>query len=158
MGSTAAQPSGPPDRGRIWHAGPVGHRSADRPDEIDEAERAEVEALVGQWAHLPDIAERYGLPLSRVRRFIADRELLTLRVGPNLALAVPASFLGTTGPRPELRGTFTVLADGGMNDLEIIRWLHTADESLPGGGGTPLDALTRGFKTEVRRRAQALAF
>jgi hypothetical protein len=116
-----------------------------------------LEALVGDWSYLPDIAERYGVALSRVRRYLADRELLTHRVGPNRALAVPSDFLGPDGPRPELKGTFTVLGDGGMSDLEIIRWLHTVDTSLP-GGSTPLAALAAGFKTEVRRRAQALAF
>jgi len=134
------------------------------PDEAHEAHEADsadetgaVEALVGDWVYLPDIAERYGIPLSRVRRHIADRDLLTHRVGPNRAVAVPEGFLGPDGPRPDLRGTFTVLADGGMSDLEILRWLHTVDPSLP-GGGTPLGALAAGFKTEVRRRAQALAF
>jgi hypothetical protein len=118
---------------------------------------AALEALVGDWSYLPDIAARYGVPLSRVRRHLADRELLTHRVGPNRALAVPSEFLGPLGPRPELKGTFTVLADGGMSDLEIIRWLHTVDTTLP-GGDTPLTALAAGFKTEIRRRAQALAF
>jgi len=131
---------------------------ADPADDADEAgEVAAVEALVGEWLYLPDIAERYAVPLSRVRRFLADRDLLAVRVGPNRARGVPAGFLGDAGPRPELRGTFTVLADGGMSDLEIIRWLHTVDPSLP-GGGSPLDALRAGFKTEIRRRAQALAF
>jgi len=116
-----------------------------------------LETLVGDWSYLPDIAERYGVALSRVRRFLADRELLTHRVGPNRALAVPTDFLGPDGPRPELKGTFTVLADGGMSDVEIIRRLHSVDTSLP-GGSTPLAALSAGFKTEVRRRAQALAF
>ena len=113
--------------------------------------------VVSEWVYLPDIAERYAIPLSRVRRHIADRELLTHRVGPNQALAVPAAFLGAAGPLPELKVTFTVLADGGMNDVEIIRWLHTPDPTLP-VGDTPLDALRLGHKTEVRRRAQALAF
>ena len=48
-----------------------------------------LETLVGDWSYLPDIAERYGVALSRVRRFLADRELLTHRVGPNRALAAP---------------------------------------------------------------------
>lgn len=140
---------------RVWQAVVVAepHAVSDT-DDADEA--AALEALVGDWSYLPDIAARYGVPLSRVRRHLADRELLTHRVGPNRALAVPTDFLGPDGPRPELKGTFTVLADGGMSDLEIIRWLHTVDTSLP-GGNTPLAALAAGFKTEIRRRAQALA-
>ncbi len=139
----------------VWQAVVVAepHAVSDT-DDADEA--AALEALVGDWSYLPDIAARYGVPLSRVRRHLADRELLTHRVGPNRALAVPTDFLGPDGPRPELKGTFTVLADGGMSDLEIIRWLHTVDTSLP-GGNTPLAALAAGFKTEIRRRAQALA-
>ena len=103
------------------------------------------------------MATRYGIPLSRVRRYLADRDLLALRVGPNRALAVPERFLGESGPRPELRGTFTVLADGGMRDVEILRWLFTPDPTLP-VPGAPIDSLAAGHKTEIRRRAQALAF
>ena len=111
---------------------------------------------MGEWVYLPDVAARCGIPLSRVRRHLADRELLALRVGPNRALAVPERFLGPSAPRPELKGTFTVLADGGMSDLEIVRWLFTPDPTLP-VPGAPIDSLAAGHKTEVRRRAQALA-
>jgi hypothetical protein len=38
-----------------------------------------------------------------------------------------------------------------------VRWLFTADDTL-GRGGTPVDALRDGFKTEVRRRAMETAF
>lgn len=137
----------------------MARRSTTRPDEGPgdaEATEREVEALVGEWVHLPDVARRYGIPLNRVRRHLADRELLALRVGPNRALAVPERFLGQSGPRPELKGTFTVLADGGMSDLDIVRWLFTPDPTLP-VPGAPIDALAAGHKTEVRRRAQALA-
>jgi Rv2175c C-terminal domain of unknown function/DNA-binding protein Rv2175c, wHTH domain len=116
----------------------------------------ELETLVGEWATVPDVAERWAWPLSRVRQAIADRELLTARTGPNQVISVPLKFLGETGPRSELRGTFTVLADGGMNDDEILRWLFTPDETLP-VEGAPIDALVAGHKTEVRRRAQLTA-
>lgn len=112
--------------------------------------------LVGEWTTVPDIAERYRLPLARVRQLIADRELLLMRVGERRVVSIPAKFLGDDGPRPELKGTFTVLADGGMDDGEILRWLFTPDETLP-VEGAPIDALIGGFKTEVRRRAQVEA-
>jgi hypothetical protein len=70
---------------------------------------------------------------------------------------VPAGFVDSEGPLHALKGTFTVLADGGMSDEEILRWLHTRDETLP-VPGTPLDAIRAGFKTEVRRRAMEEAF
>lgn len=117
----------------------------------------ETESLVETWVSVPDIAERFGIRLSTVRQLIADRELLALRVGDRRVLAVPSGFLGEDGPLPELKGTFTVLADGGMSDEEIVRWLHTPDETLP-VPGTPMDAIHAGFKTEVRRRAMETAF
>ena len=70
---------------------------------------------------------------------------------------MPAKFVDEAGPRPELKGTFTVLADGGMDDDEIIEWLYTPDPTLP-VEGAPIDALRAGHKTEIRRRAQELAF
>jgi hypothetical protein len=116
-----------------------------------------LEALVGEWATVPDIAERWRVPLSRVRQHLADRELLSWRTGERGVVSVPAKFLDESGPRHELKGTFTVLADGGMNDEEILRWLFTPDETLP-VEGAPIDALIAGHKTEVRRRAQVTAF
>ncbi len=125
------------------------------PPAADDIDVEQVVELVGEWVPLPDIAARYGVPVTRVRRHLADRELLALRVGPRRALAVPERFLGPAGPWPQLKGTFTVLADGGMSDVEILRWLFTPDPTLP---GTPVEGLLGGQKREVRRRAQALAF
>ena len=48
-----------------------------------------------------------------------------------------------------------VLGDAGYSDEELIIWLFTPDESL---GGRPIDALREGRKTEIRRRAQSLAW
>ncbi|WP_141845161.1 Rv2175c family DNA-binding protein [Humibacillus xanthopallidus] len=116
-----------------------------------------LEALVGEWLTVPDLAERLGVALSAARRLIADRELVATRIGERRVIAVPAKFVDETGPRPELKGTFTVLADGGMSDDEIIAWLFTPDATLP-VEGAPIDALRAGHKTEIRRRAQELAF
>ncbi len=123
----------------------------------DQRSGPSLEALVGAWLTVPEAAERLGVPLSRVRRLLADREVLGARVGARNVLAIPERFFDEAGPRGELKGTFTVLADGGMNDTEIIAWLFTPDDTLP-VAGAPVDALHAGHKTEVRRRAQALAF
>ena len=112
--------------------------------------------LVPSWLSVPEIAERLGVPLSRVRRMIDDRDVLAARVGENKAVAVPEAFLGADGPLHALRGTFTVLADGGLDDLEIREWLFTPDPPLP-APGAPIDNLHAGFKTEIRRRAMELA-
>lgn len=122
------------------------------------AEPAEtpLEDLVGAWLTVPDVAERLGVPLSTVRRMIEDRELLGARIGERRIVNVPARFLDETA-MPHLKGTFTVLRDGGMRDEEILRWLFTPDATLP-VEGAPIDALSSGFKTEVRRRAMEQAF
>ena len=122
------------------------------PDPVDD-----LEALVGSWLTIPDIAERLGLPLSSVRKLVEDRELLAHRVGERRVVSVPAGFVDDEGPLHALKGTFTVLADGGMSDTEILRWLHTVDDTLP-VAGAPIDAIRAGFKTEVRRRAMEVAF
>ena len=136
--------------GTLWTVSDAPHAPA--PDPVDD-----VEALVGTWVTIPDVAERFGIRLVEARRLVEDRELLSHRVGERRVVAVPAGFLGDDGPLPALKGTFTVLADGGMSDVEIIRWLHTHDDTLP-VPGTPLDAIRAGFKTEVRRRAMEEAF
>ena len=115
-----------------------------------------LEALVGSWLTVPDVAERMGIALSAVRRLIEERELLSARIGERRVVAVPEQFLHEDVYR-HLRGTFTVLGDGGLDDDEILRWLFTPDPTLR-VPGTPVDNLAAGFKTEVRRRAMEQAF
>ncbi len=117
----------------------------------------DLEQLVGEWLTVPDLGERLGLRLSDVRQLLADRQLVGFRIGPRNVMSVPSKFVNEAGPLPELPGTFTVLADGRMNDAEILRWLFTPDATLP-VPGAPIDALRAGFKTEVRRRAMEAAF
>lgn len=133
----------------LWHAGRVSDSAPDTTPDL--------ETLVPDWLTVPDLAERLGLRLSDARTLLEDRELLAVRIGERRVLAVPTGFVDDDGPLPALRGTFTVLADGGMSDEEIVRWLHTPDDTLP-VPGTPLDAIRAGFKTEVRRRAMEEAF
>jgi hypothetical protein len=115
----------------------------------------DLDALVSEWLTIPDAAGRLGLDVGTVRRLLHDRYLVAARRGERDLLSVPAALLVEGTPLPELRGTLTVLADAGYDDEAALRWLFTPDESLP---GTPVDALREGRKTEVRRRAQALAF
>ena len=115
-----------------------------------------LEQLVGSWLTVPDVAERLGVSLAAVRRMIEDRQLVAWRVGERHVVSVPERFLDDT-VLPHLPGTFTVLADGGMNDEELLRWLFTPDSTLP-AGGSPVEALGAGFKTEVRRRAMESAW
>ncbi len=54
----------------------------------------------------------------------------------------------------DLRGTATVLIDGGFSDDEALTWFLRDDETL---GVPPVEAIRQGRSTEVRRLAQSLA-
>jgi len=112
------------------------------------------DTLVGQWLSLPEVATRLGLPISRVKQLLRDRKLLAV-TRPGGDRAIPSAFIDGEQIVKGLSGTLTVLFDCGFGDEEALRWLFTADETLP---GTPIDALYAHRGTEVNRRAQALAF
>ena len=112
------------------------------------------DALVGEWLSLSEVAGRLDIPSSRVKQLLRDRKLVAV-TRPNGERAVPAAFLDGAQIVKGLCGTLTVLFDCGFDDEEALRWLFTADDTLP---GTPIEALCRHRGTEVNRRAQALAF
>ena len=68
---------------------------------------------------------------------------------------IPARLLGEDGLSKFVSGAITVLSDGGFDDEEILSFLFTEDETLP---GRPVDALHGQKAREVIRRAQAMAF
>jgi hypothetical protein len=104
---------------------------------------------------LPDVAERLDQPITRVHQALRDGHLLAIRRAG--ILMVPADFLTDDGEIVKgLPGTITVLSDAGFGPNEMIAWLFTADETLP--GGSPIQALRATGGREVKRRAQALAF
>jgi hypothetical protein len=110
------------------------------------------DALVGEWLTLPDIAERFGVQVTRVRQLLRDNQLIAVRRGENNALHVPAQFIDGNHTVKGLTGTLTLLRDAKFTDEEALRWLFTPDDTLP---GTPAQALAENRGTEVRRRAQA---
>jgi hypothetical protein len=112
----------------------------------------QTDALVGAWLTLPEVAESLGSDLKRVKQLLRDHKLLGVqRAG---GISVPAAFVQDGQPLKGLQGTLTVLADAGFERAEALRWLFTADDSLP---GTPVQALTEHRVREINRRAQALA-
>ncbi|HEY6792927.1 MAG TPA: Rv2175c family DNA-binding protein [Trebonia sp.] len=112
------------------------------------------DSLVGDWLSLPEVADQLGIPSGRVKQLLRDRKLLAVS-RPDGRRAVPAAFIDGDQVVKGLQGTLTVLVDCGFDDTEALRWLFTADETLP---GTPIQALCKDRRTEVNRRAQALAF
>ena len=115
---------------------------------------AQIDALVPDWFTLPEVAERLGLEITRIRPLIKEGQLIAVRRGENKVLMVPAAFIGEGKIIKGLSGTLTELKDDGFSDEEALEWLFTADETLP---GTPAQALRENRGTEVKRRAQALA-
>lgn len=102
---------------------------------------------------LTETAARMGIAVSGVKQLVKDHKLLALRT--EQGLAVPAEALDGDQPVKHLGGVLTLLHDAKYSPEEAYRWLTTADDTLP---GTPLQALHENRATEVKRRAQALAF
>lgn len=113
-----------------------------------------IDALVPSWLTLPDIAERLGVEVTRVRQWVKEGQLIAVRRGENRVLQVPADFIGEDRIVKGLSGTLTLLRDDGFTVEEMVEWLFTPDDTLP---GTPAQALRENRGTEVKRRAQALA-
>ena len=126
----------------MWHIGGVA--------QIDVA----TDTLVGEWLSLTEVAERLEISTSRVKQLFRDHKLLAV-TRPDGQRGVPATFLDGAQVVKGLCGTLTVLFNCGFDAEEALRWLFTADETLP---GTPIEALYKHRGTEVNRRAQALAF
>jgi hypothetical protein len=123
--------------GTAWQSGPV----------------TELPVAPAGWLTVPDIAERLEVPVTRIHQMLRDHYLLAVRVDG--VLRVPAELVAGHTVMKHLPGVLTLLHDAGYNDEEALRWLYTADDTLP---GTPAVALDGGRATEVKRRAQALGF
>jgi len=114
-----------------------------------------LDSLIADWLTLPDLAERMNLPITKVRQLVKDRQLVAVRRGERKIVSVPAAFISGDQVLKGLPGTLTLLADNKYTDEEALRWMFTADDTLP---GTPVQALHENRGSEVRRRAQALGF
>jgi len=121
----------------------VGHGTlvdvTDEQQNDDTAPLAHLETLVDAWVTVPEASEIQGLSLSAVRGQIKDREYVAVRRGPNNAVYIPAVFVTPEGPMTHLTGTITVLADGGMNDIELLTWLRAGRNAHRGAGRRPQD-------------------
>lgn len=112
-----------------------------------------------EWLTMPEVAERLGIQITRAHQLLRDGNLIAVR--RDGVLRVPSELIGTDSDGratvvKHLSGVITLLRDAGYtDDDEILRWLYTADETLP---GTPAQALAENRGTEVKRRAQAAGF
>jgi len=111
-------------------------------------------ALVEDWIDWAEAARRLGVTVGKVRTMIRDHELAAA-VPPGVkGQHIPADLIQDGFPVKGLPGLLTVLHDGGYDDRECIAWLFL-DADLP---GRPIDALRENRGSEVKRRAQAMAF
>jgi hypothetical protein len=114
-----------------------------------------LDALVGEWLDWAACGAELGVPASRVGRLVQEHQLAGAVPRPGAGQHVPRAFVHDGVIVKGVPGVITVLHDGGYDDRWIIRWLFTADDTLP---GRPIDALRENRGSEVKRRAQALAF
>ncbi|MFV8380807.1 Rv2175c family DNA-binding protein [Corynebacterium hindlerae] len=103
---------------------------------------------------VPDFAEKMGVVVTRVMHLLRDHQLIAVtRDGVKY---IPARFLSDDGQLVKfVPGVIALLSDGGFTDDEILRYLFTEDDSLP---GRPVDALHGHLAREVMRRAQSMGF
>ncbi|MDR6938872.1 Rv2175c family DNA-binding protein [Arcanobacterium hippocoleae] len=104
-----------------------------------------------QWFSVPEVAEKLRIRLRDVRAMLARKEIVALRRGVNNALLLHESqFIDSAAGFtlvPGLKGTFTVLADGGYSDEEMLAWMLTPNTQL---ATTPINALRAGRIHAVR--------
>ena len=134
--------------------------AADRPAEPAATDGLpDLAELVGDWLDWSQCAALLGVPASRVGILVKEHHLasavLTPGSGPGTGPRIPAAFLRHGEIVKGVSGIITVLHDGGYGDREIIRWLFTEDDTIP---GRPIDAIRENRGSEVKRRAQAMAF
>lgn len=102
---------------------------------------------------LPEVAERLGVVVTKVMDLLNDHKIIAVqRDGIRY---VPEAFLSTKKNNTHrfIPGVIALLADGGFSDEEILTFLFTPDDSLP---GRPIDALHGQLAREVMRRAQSM--
>ncbi|KQB86772.1 Rv2175c family DNA-binding protein [Corynebacterium lowii] len=103
---------------------------------------------------LEEASERLGILVTRVLDMIGEHKIIAL--SHEGAKVIPEAFFGEKGTIQRfVPGVIALLSDGGYSDEEIIRYLFTPDDTLP---GRPIDALHGHLAREVMRRAQAMAF
>jgi excisionase family DNA binding protein len=119
------------------------------------SESAELAMRVQDWLTWSEVAELLGISVSKVRQLIREHQLAAVVPSPGAGQRVPAALIQDGAVVKGVPGVLTVLHDGGYDDQEALTWLFTPDDSLP---GRPIDALRENRGTEVKRRAQAMAF
>ena len=115
----------------------------------------DLEKLVGDWLDWSSASDLLNISVSKVRQLIREHQLAAVVPSPGAGQKIPAALIMDGQIVKGVPGALTVLHDGGYDDLGAIIWLFTHDETIP---GRPIDALRENRGSEVKRRAQAMAF
>lgn len=106
-----------------------------------------------EFVTIADLCEQRQLSPSKVHRMIEDHQLAAVRIDG--VLQVPAEFIRGDEPLQSLRGTLLALHDAGFSEEEALVWVLSFNDEL---GMRPVEALSSGNKSAVRRATQSLAF
>jgi Rv2175c C-terminal domain of unknown function len=116
---------------------------------------APLDALISEWRDWKSTAAELGVSVSKVRQLIREHQLAAAVPTPGAGQQVPAELVMDGVIVKGVAGLLTLLADGGWSDREMLTWLFTPDDSLP---GRPIDALRENRGSEVKRRAQVAGY
>ena len=114
---------------------------------------ADLGALAGEWWSWSEAGDELGVPASRVRQMVKDHQLAAAVPSPGAGQQVPALLIDGDEIVKGVPGLITLMHDNGFDDREILTWLFTEDDTLP---GRPIDALRENRGREVKRRAQVM--
>ena len=120
-----------------------------------DSETPDLGTLIDDWLDWSAAGKALGVSVSKVRQLIREHPLAAAVPSPGAGQQVPAGLIMDGEIFKGVPGLLVVLHDGGYDDRAILRWLFTDDDTLP---GRPIDALRENRGSEVKRRAQAMAF
>jgi hypothetical protein len=115
---------------------------------------ADLGALIPDWLDWKAAGVALGVAVSKVRQLIREHQLAAAVPREGAGQQVPAELIMDGEIVKGVPGLLTLLHDGGYDDREILAWMFTADDTLP---GRPIDALRENRGSEVKRRAQAMS-
>ncbi|MCW2785700.1 MAG: hypothetical protein JWP74_2217 [Marmoricola sp.] len=111
-------------------------------------------ALIPSWLDWKDAGDALGVSVSKVRQYIREHQLAAAVPVPGAGQQVPAELIMDGEIVKGVPGLLTMLHDGNYDDREILAWMFTPDDTLP---GRPIDALRENRGSETKRRAQAMS-
>ena len=110
--------------------------------------------LIAEWVDWAGAGKLLGVSATRVRALIKEHQLAAVVPVPGQGVKLPAELFMDGEIVKGVSGLITLLHDGKYDDAEILTWMFTPDDTLP---GRPIDALRENRGSEAKRRAQAMA-